>query len=273
VRGNEIHVAWLEQQGEGTPIVRAATLDGDGNWIHAPGDAAMAGRTTWNLGAAVGEDGTFHIVYDRTGGTRASELYWVQVRNGHITQRAVSHDDGYGSTYPDIALQGSRAALSWTDTRDGNEQTYLRCIVLDGAGAPPPGLVLDDEMALRVTRRSQPSIGAYLAWHQGQLMLTWTGGRSTRRRLWLQRFDTDCHPLGRARALSPPGSNAGIASPAASPAGFAVAWNSQLGPDAPEEAQGPTDPVASVALLWTRPVPQPGSGGASRGGQASPHTP
>jgi hypothetical protein len=33
--------------------------------------------------------------------------------------------DGSPSKYPDIAIEGSRFALSWFDERDGNEEIYL----------------------------------------------------------------------------------------------------------------------------------------------------
>lgn len=258
VAGGIIHAAWLEQRGDAMPTLRVASLDAAGEWLHAPRDAAAVGRNTWNLNAAVSADGTFHVLLDAEPGSRAKELHWVQVRDDRIEDRRVSQDDGHESAYPDIAFEGSRYAVTWFDSRDGNEEVYLRCGELDSSGAPPADLMLDDAGAVheagarRVTHTSTESIGAYLTWHEGRIELAWTEGMGTHRVLWRQRFDRDCRPLGAARSVDGQGTEAGIPSLAASSAGLLLAWNGQRGdPSAP--AHGHSRRPSSAVLLQVSP--------------------
>lgn len=227
VRDEVIHVAWIEQRDDGDAILRVASLDASGQWLQRPRDAARGDGNTWNLNAAVGADGSFHVLYDSGQGGMARELHWLHVHDGQIDERRVSTDDGKESVYPDIALDGARAAITWFDARHGHTEIYLRCVRLDAAGAPPADLRLDDRAARRVTHNPGDSVGAYVTWHDGNIELAWTEISGDRRRLMLQRFDGDCRPTAATRQIGGRQGAAGIASLASSTAGFALAWDEQ----------------------------------------------
>jgi hypothetical protein len=254
VSAGVIHAAWLEQRGANRPQLRVAQLDAMGNWLQAPRDATAAGLNTWNLNAAVGPDGVFHVLFDADTGTRSKELHWLRVRGDQAHDQRLSRDDGHDSAYPDMALDGSRFAATWFDSRDGNNEVYLRCGQLDASGAPAANLLLDDGSALRVTRSSGDSTGAYLAWHGGFVELAWTEGEGADRQLWRQQFNRECGPIGKARRVGGRGSAAGIASLAASGSGLVLAWNAQRG-DAAAQADDHGRRPTSVVLLKVWPKP------------------
>lgn len=96
----------------------------------------------------------------------------------------LSADDGSDSKYPDLAFSGDRAALTWFDVRDGNEEVYLLV-------APVADLKEGMERrAGRVTSTPGESIGAYLAWNGSHLGLAWChdtdGGQHE---IYFQRLD------------------------------------------------------------------------------------
>jgi hypothetical protein len=227
VRDGLVHVAWIEQRNDTDVMLRVASLDANGQWLQGPRDAARVGGNTWNLNAAIGADGSFHVLYDSGQGGTAKELHWLRVHDGQVDDRRISTDDGIESAYPDIALDGARAAITWFDARHGNAEVYLRCVRLDAAGAPPANLQLDDGAARRVTRSPGDSIGAYVAWNDGHIELAWTEINGDRRRLLLRRFDGDCKPKAAAQQIGGRYGAAGIASLASSQFGFALAWDEQ----------------------------------------------
>jgi len=253
VAGGVIHVAWIEQRGDSQPAVNAARLDAAGEWLRPPRSIAAAGRDTWNLNAAIGADGTFHVLFDAATATPAKELRWVRVRDDAIDDLRASREDGFESAYPDIAFDGARYAVTWFDSRDGNSEVYLRCGRLDPSGAVPANLLLDDGEALRVTRTPAASTGAYVAWQEGRIVLAWIEGEGVHRALWLQRFDRDCRPVDGARRVDGRGTEAGIPSLATSAEGLLLAWNGQRGdPAAPAQDQG--RPPSSVVLMEVSPT-------------------
>ena len=234
-----IEVAWIEQRGGDNAVLRAASLDSGGNWLRPPRDVAVAARETWNLNAAIAQDGALHVVFDAGQPGSAKELHWVRVGTERITTQRVSRDDLRDSVYPDLALDADRFAMAWFDSRDGNEEVYVRCGRLGQGGAAIPEQPLDDGMARRVTQSPGSSHGAYLAWHGGQVELAWTEVNGARRTLWRQRFDRECRPLDRARRVDSLGRDAGIVSLAASGPGFMLAWNGQRG-----DSSTPPDPCS-----------------------------
>ncbi|MGC4028788.1 MAG: hypothetical protein QM696_07955 [Steroidobacteraceae bacterium] len=247
VAGGVAHVAWIEQRG-GTATLRWAEVDAAGQWRSAPQDLAPASPQTWNLNAAVGADGSFHVVYDAGVDSRAKELHWLRIRGGHVEERRLGADDGHDSVYPDLALDGGRAALTWFDYRDGNAEVYLRCARLGVAGSLP-GNLADEAAARRITHSPGESIGAYLAWRAAHIELAWTDAGAQGTALWWQHFDRDCRPLDAAHSLSSPRGLAGIPSLAVSPRGLALAWSERRG--TPEELARPGHDrrTSSVALL------------------------
>lgn len=83
------------------------------------------------------------------------------------------------SAYPDIAIDGRQFAVTWFDSRDGNQEVYLRCGQLGASGAPESRLKVDGEHMRRVSRTAEESIGAYLVWHRNHIELAWTEGRGS----------------------------------------------------------------------------------------------
>jgi hypothetical protein len=227
VAGRVIHAAWIEQRDDQLPVLRVARLDDQGNWLGAPRDAAHASNNTWNLNAAVGANGALHVVFDSDSPGRAKEIQWVIARLEGIEHLA-SADDGRYSVYPDIALDGSRYAITWVDSRDGNDEVYLRCGELDESGAPD-GLSTEDGAKWRVTRTDTQSMGAYVAWHAIGPELAWVEVNGERRELWRQSFDRDCRPLSAAARVERGRWQAGIPSLASSRVGLALAWNGLRG--------------------------------------------
>jgi hypothetical protein len=250
--GGVIHAAWVEQHGDALPVLRVAGFDEAGNALQPARSVAVVGLDTWNLNADLGPDDSFHLLVDSGAGSQAKELHWIRVLGDRINEQRVSRDDGHDSAYPDIALDGSTFAVTWFDSRDGNEEVYLRCGQLSRSGEAPAGMLLDDELAYRVTRTPAASTGAYLVWNEGRIELAWIEGSRNRRVLWRRRFDRECRPLGKAWAVNSKDTQAGIPALASSPSGLMVAWNSQRGdPAAP--APGESRRPSSVVLLKVQP--------------------
>lgn len=250
-QGDIIHVAWVEQRTDAVSVIRVASLDATGQWLHKPRDAAPVGSNTWNLNAMIGDDGTLHVLYDAQTGTAAKELHWLRVRGDRIEEQRISADDGNESAYPDIALHGSRVAVTWFDSRDGNEEVYLRCASLDAYGAPPPNLRLDDGAAVRVSHTPGSSIGAYLIWHGDTIELAWSDVNGEQRTLYVQSFDRHCQAKGAPQELAGARGAAGIPSLASSPTGFAVAWDEQRRNMSTQGLHGHSRRIASVVRLRT----------------------
>jgi hypothetical protein len=263
VAGAIIHAAWIEQRADAQPRVKVATLDAAGRLLQPPHDVAAAGSNTWNLNAAVDRDGALHVLFDAATASRAKELHWVRVRGDAIDDRRASRDDGIESAYPDIALDGTRYAVTWFDSRAGNSEVYLRCGQLDPSGALPANLLLDEDAALRVTHTPAESTGAYVAWQDERVVLAWIEGEGAHRVLWLQQFDPDCHPAGAARRVDGRGAEAGVPSLAASAAGLLLAWNGQRAVPAAAN-QGRGRKPASVVLLEVSPARQLSPNAAAR---------
>ena len=251
VYGDTIHAAWVEQRTDTVSMIRVASLDARGQWLQEPRDAAVVGSNTWNLNATIGADGVFHVLYDSGTGTAAKELHWLQARGDRITDQRVSADDGKESAYPDISLHGSRVAVTWFDSREGNEEIYLRCVNLDASGSPPFDLRLDDGIAVRVSHTPGPSIGAYLTWHGDTVELAWTEISGEQRTLFLQRFDRECKAMGEPRELAGARGAAGIPSLASASDGFAMAWDEQRRNADAQAPHGHSRRISSVVRLRT----------------------
>ncbi len=229
VLGMTIHVAWIRTLGDDTADLWYAAYDADGAEVSAPRAVAAANADTWNLNAAVDNAGRMHVVYDARLGTRAKELQQVVIDGDTATMQALTPDDGHDSLYPDIALSGDRVALTWFDTRDGNEEVYL------ASGTLVDSLVERVAKARRVTDTAGHSIGAYVAWNGQRLGLAWTDDTRGRADAYYQVFDAALVPEGAARPLLQTRDTASIPSIVPAGPGFAIAWN--------EYAQ---DPVAAA---------------------------
>jgi hypothetical protein len=166
--GDALFCAWIEAGADGNEAVWGGWWELDGRVRVAPVLLGTASANTWNLNAAVAESGAAFVVFDAQAGTRAEELFVARLDDGRASLSQLSADDGVPSKYPDVALDGADAALTWYDERDGNKEVYL-------AVAPLRELVSPIESrARRVTDTPGESIGAYVAWNRQRIGLAWS---------------------------------------------------------------------------------------------------
>ena len=129
-----LFAAWLEVDESGRHFVWGQWRNLDGSARSAPQRLAPAGPTTWNLNAAIDSRGVPFVVFDALVDTKAQELFLVEVAAGGPVVTRLGADDGHDSQYPDIAFSASdEVALTWFDTRDGNDEVYLAGGSLAGA--------------------------------------------------------------------------------------------------------------------------------------------
>lgn len=243
-----IHVAWLQQDiaaddgaiRSNDARVDYARLDADGKWREPPREIGSAGRDTWNLNAALDDADAFYLVYDARGRGEAKELQMVRVHAGLARHALLSSDDGHDSTYPDLAIQNGRAALTWFDERDGNQEVYLYAGTVDSLWSPVDG------SARRITDTPGHSIGAYVAWNRNLIGLAWCDDSSGEHRVFEQQFDAQGQASRPAQALTD-GRLQGLI-PAILPwgDGFAVAWNERR---ADKSAHGHAGTISSFSAL------------------------
>lgn len=241
--GNRLFVAWVVDE-ERRSLVRGAWLGFDGA-LGAPVTLGEAGRTTWNLNAAVDGAGVPWVIFDARTGTRAEELFLVRADGSGAAPIRLTADDGWASKYPDLAFDGSRLAITWFDVRDGNEEVYL-------AAGTPGGLRLPlDASATRVTSSGGESIGAYLAWNDGRVGLAWAEALDGQQELFLQLFDATARPASAPRRLTRSAARSSIPAIESWGRRFAVAWNEYVPGD--EGGHGDTAARSSVAVLLASP--------------------
>jgi hypothetical protein len=228
-RGHDLFVAWITDGDAGAvSSIWGQFLGADGKPLDMPIRLAPAGRTTFNLNAEVDRYGRAWVVFDAKAGTRNEELFLV--RAGSPPMR-LTPDDGIASTYPDIALNGGRVAVTWSDERDGNKEIYLAVVA---------GEDLADRFearSRRVTMTRGESIGSYLAWNGPVLGMAWSDNTEGQHEIYLQFFDVGGRELTMAeRQTETP--RASLV-PAIQPwrDGFALAWNEY---EQPAESHGST---------------------------------
>lgn len=220
VSGQEILCAWLDFTAGGIPEVHAQWFDLSGQPLGPARRVAQAGRTTWNLNAAFDGQGRAWVAFDAKAGTQADELFLARVEKNASQLVRLTSDDGKASKYPDIAFDtGGRAALTWFDERDGNEEVYL---FVAPVGEFKEGL---ESRALRVTDTAGASTGAYLTWNGGRIGLAWNDDTLGQDEIFFETFDVNGQALAPAKRLTDNPSHSLI--PAIRPAGdgFALAWN------------------------------------------------
>lgn len=219
IAGTEIIAAWIEAVNGETPSIWVTRFNADGAQQGDNIRAGLASPTTWNLNATIDQSGTFYVTYDAKFGTQNNELRLLALKQHDIRDLALSPDDGFASVYPDIAInQYGLAAITWFDTRDGNEEIYLAIMPLTDllSGAPLS--------AKRITHTPTSSIGAYLAWNDDCLALAWSDLVETQREIYLQTFVNGQSRSAIQRLTRTP-SQSSIPSIRAHGKGFAIAWN------------------------------------------------
>jgi hypothetical protein len=219
--------AWIETGSDGAEMVWGGWWDSDGRSRGAPVALGPASPTTWNVSAAVSDSGSVVVVFDAQAGTRVEELFLATFAEGSVVLTQLSTDDGARSKYPDIALAGTDAALTWFDERDGNKEVYL-------AVAPLRALSPIEPHASRITNTAGQSIGAYVAWNRQRIGLAWSDDSDGNYEVYFQSFDSGRYPQSPPQRVSETPTNSLI--PAIKPwrDGFAVAWD-ELAPGAAAE--------------------------------------
>jgi hypothetical protein len=219
VHAGRVFAAWVVDEDNDAAAIWGGWWDAAGRPIGAASRIAAAGRTTWNLNASIDAAGRPWVVFDGHVGTRMEELFLVVVDGGTPRVSMLTPDDGFASKYPDLALSGERAALTWFDERDGNQEVYLA--VLPAAAFATQV----QQRAQRVTNTPGDSFGAYVAWNRDRVGLAWSDASSGQAEVFFADFDRRGQPLAPTRQVT--------SSPAASlipcirawQDGFALAWN------------------------------------------------
>jgi hypothetical protein len=231
VHGELVYAAWIEDEVAPAAGVWTGWWNVRGEMVVAPRRVADAGKMTYNLNAALTSDSRGHgvpvafVAFDATVRTKAEEIYVVEDDAEHAQVTRLTADDGFASKYPDLALSGSHAALTWFDVKDGNEEVYLSV-------SPLATLVRPDAVAgTRVTTTKGHSIGAYLTWNKDRVGLAWCDDTVGQHEIYLAQFDTTGTRRGDVLRLTDTTPDSLI--PAIQPwrSGFALAWIEYLGKD------------------------------------------
>jgi hypothetical protein len=216
--GQTVIAAWIQAEPDATEWVWVGAWDYDGRESRTRARVGPASKTTWNLNIAVDGSGTW-VVFDAVSSTHASELFLGRLDATGVHLERLTRDDGAESKYPDLKVSDEgRVALTWYDMRDGNDEVY----VFVGAPSDVRGEI--DDRSHRVTTTDGESIGAYLAWNDGEIGLAWSDKTPGAHEIYLQRFDAAGMPLGAEERVTR--SSAWSLVPAIRPwhKGFALAW-------------------------------------------------
>jgi hypothetical protein len=249
-----VFAAWVQDEDENRSGVWGGWWRTDGSVLVRARRLADASRTTWNLNAAVDPSAPLDrrhawVTFDAAAGTRANELFVVDVpggadSHGHPGPQSpiavrLTTDDGFASTYPDLVVSADGVTLTWFDARDGNEEVYL---------ASGPRALLANPQALhpvRVTSTPGHSIGAYLARNGNRIGLAWCddsdGGQHE---IFFRPFTTAGAPMGDAVRLTHTQASSSIPAIRASGTGFALLWNEyEQPPGGGHDEEGRSDAV------------------------------
>ncbi len=217
--GHAIVAAWIQAEADGTENVWIGSWGEDGKAQGPRACVAPVSKTTWNLNLALNGSDAW-VVFDAATSTRSSELYVARVdASGVRPPLRLTRDDGATSKDPDLAIDDhGRVALTWYDTRDGNDEVYLF------VGRIPDLQRELDDRARRITATKGESIGAYVAWNDGRVGLAWSDKTTGAHEVYFQSFDQAGMPLESAKRLTR--SEPWSLVPAIRPwdKGFALAW-------------------------------------------------
>ena len=216
--------AWIEKSADDREAaVWAQWLDFDGQPLGPPRRLADAGPTTWNLNAAIDDQGRPWVVFDGTAaGTRADEIFLVRTDVRPPSSLRVTDDDGVASKYPDLAFGPDAAAMTWFDERDGNQEVYLAVV--------PLAQLRDrfEAYATRVTATAGASIGAYVAWSGNRVGVAWSDETDGEAEVYFQAFDATGRGVTAAARLTHNPTASLIPAIQAWGDGFALVWNEDV---------------------------------------------
>jgi hypothetical protein len=235
VTGDLVFAAWIDDEAAPAAGLWTGWWNLHGEPVIASRRVADAGKTTYNLNAALRTDNGEHgmpvafIVFDARVGTRAEEIYLVEDDAEHALVTRLTRDDGFASKYPDLALSGSRAALTWFDAKDGNEEVYLHVGEFAALGRP------ETVTGSRITTTKGHSIGAYITWSGDRLGLAWCDDTVGQHEIHFAEFDNQGTRRGDIQRLTNTKPDSLI--PAIHPwrGGFALAWNEYEGTSGHDE--------------------------------------
>ena len=134
--GRGIVIAWIQSNADGSEAVWVSSWNGSGTETRTRTWVGPASKSTWNLNLAV-EGSEAWVVFDAVNATRSNELFLGRVGPaGAQPLQRLTRDDGLASKYPDLQTgpQG-RVALTWYDTRDGNDEVYSSSLVTPSCAA------------------------------------------------------------------------------------------------------------------------------------------
>lgn len=222
--GNELMAVWLQDLAEGSATperpwdseVWAGWWSMEGKPLRQARMVAPASRTTYNLNAAIDGRGWAWILFDAKAGTRSEELFVARTNGSAQEVALLTADDGIPSKYPDIALSGDNAAVTWYDERDGNQEVYLF------AGRMANFV---EDRAVRVTETAGHSIGAYVAWNGRRIGLAWSDDTEGQYEVYFRGFNENGEPLSAATRLTDNDTASRVPAIRAAGSGFALAWN------------------------------------------------
>jgi hypothetical protein len=217
--GSRIFCAWIETSGTGAESVMANWWDEYGEPQGDPIRVGPAGSTTWNLNAAIDEQGIAYVVFDAISKTRAEEVFLARIDDRAVSLVRLTEDDGYASKYPDLVLSPTGLALTWFDERDGNREVYFF------ASSTRHLKYTIDHSSRRVTRSPGASIGAYLAINCHQISLVWSDNSDGIYDVYLQKFDLQGESIGQSQRIALTPSQSLIPAIQSWGSGFIVAWN------------------------------------------------
>ena len=234
--GRDVVAAWIQSEADGSEAVWVGSWDGGGTETRARKKLGPASENTWNLNLAL-DGAEAWVVFDAMNATRSSELFLGRAGPAGARLDRLTRDDGLASKYPDLQMGArGRLALTWYDTRDGNDEVYL----LVASQSDLRGEI--DDRARRVTTTEGESIGAYVAWNGERVGLTWSDKTLGQHEIYFQSFDGAGEPLSSPERLTT--SETWSLVPAIRPwrQGFALAWTEYR--PASGQIQGGTGEVA-----------------------------
>lgn len=232
--------AWVQTEARGQEAVFAGWWEADGRPRGAPVRLSAATRTTWNLNAAVDDDGTGWVVFDAAFASRTNEVYVSKVDASPAAPVRLTTDDGAPSKYPDIAIgTGGRVAVSWQDERDGNVEVYLHTAQLGELTGEIDGPVR------RVTNTPGESNGAYIAWNGDRLGLSWSDETLGQHEVYFTSFSRNGAPRESQRRVTNTAEWSLVPAIRAHGTGFALAWTEYI-PASVEHHRG----TAEVFFQW-----------------------
>jgi len=229
VDGELVFAAWIEDEASPAAGLWTGWWNLKGEVVVAPRRIADAGKTTYNLNAALATGGTERgvpaalVVFDALARTKAEEVYLAEDDGAVARVTRLTADDGFGSTFPDVALSGTRTAITWFDARDGNEEVYLHVASRADIGRQ------DALAGSRITSTRGHSIGAYTAWNGERLGLAWCDDTGGNHEVYFAEFDAAGRPRGETRRLTTTHPDSLTPAIHAWRRGFAIAWNEYEG--------------------------------------------